>query len=360
MAWEDRPHFRDRRGASANPLSWLLSGSVRLFNVFGVEFRAHSSLIVFVAWILLPIWGDKAFPFSARALCVGIWTGMVFIHEFAHCLVARKLGGCGDEALLWPAGGLVPAEPPNRPGPTFLTAAIGPLLSLALCVGAAAGVYFFSPVVGPHVVGAARVAVSMDPLHMNIPEVGWKWSDPAMYCWWIFFVNWRLFLLNLLPIYPLDGARMMQAVLWPMIGNFRSTLVEANVGLVGAIMLGLIALACQLWLVAAAMMCCCFQAYQRRMILHESGPEDWSESFDFSGSLLSDEKPRRRRRLSRRVIRRARKIAQAEKAARDRIDAILAKVSTGGMQSLKWADRRALRKATAKHQRTEDEISRFQ
>jgi stage IV sporulation protein FB len=215
-------------------------------------------------------------------------------------------------------------------------------------------------VVGPHVVGAARVAVSMDPLHMNIPEVGWKWSDPAMYCWWIFFVNWRLFLLNLLPIYPLDGARMMQAVLWPMIGNFRSTLVEANVGLVGAIMLGLIALACQLWLVAAAMMCCCFQAYQRRMILHESGPEDWSESFDFSGSLLSDEKPRRRRRLSRRVIRRARKIAQAEKAARDRIDAILAKVSTGGMQSLKWADRRALRKATAKHQRTEDEISRFQ
>jgi hypothetical protein len=128
----------------------------------------------------------------------------------------------------------------------------------------------------------------------------------------------------------------------------------------GSVAVGLIALACQGWFIAACMMCCCFQSYQRRLVLHESGPEDWSETFDFSGSLLSDEKPRRRRRLSRRVIRRARKIAQAEKAARDRIDTILAKVSSHGMSALKWSERRALRKATAKHQRTEDEISRFQ
>jgi Zn-dependent protease len=303
---------------------------------------------------------DKAFSFSMRALCVGLWTGMVVIHEFAHCLVARRRGGCGDEALVWPAGGLVAAEPPNRPGATFLTAATGPLLSFALCIGAAAGVYYFAPSAAPHAVGGAHATVSMDPLHLNIPQEGWKWSDPGMYCWWIFFVNYRLLLLNLLPIYPLDGGRMLQAVLWPMIGNFRSTLVEANVGLMGSILLGLMALACQSWLVAMAMMCCCFQAYQRRMVLHESGPEDWSESFDFSGSLLGEEKPRRRRHLSRRVIRRARKIAQAEKGARDRLDEILAKVSVGGMQSLKWAERRALRKATAKHQRTEDEVSRFQ
>jgi stage IV sporulation protein FB len=359
MAWEDRPHYRDRRGASTNPLSWLLSGSVRMFSLFGVEFRAHSSLIIFAVWILLPF-ADKGYPLGIRAFSIGLWVLTVFLHELAHCAAARRLGGCADEVMLWPAGGLIAAEPPNRPGPTFFTAFAGPLFNLLLCVGSGIGVYVFTPTVAAHALSIAHQSVPLNPFHGPVPDFACKWSDPAFYCWWIFFVNYRLLLLNLLPIYPLDGGRMLQAMLWPMVGNFRSTLIEANVGIAGSVGVGLVALACQGWFLAAAMMCCCFQAYQRRVVLHETGPEDWSETFDFSGSLLTEEKPRRRRRLSRRVIRRARKIAQMEKAARDRIDAILAKVSARGMPSLNWRERRALRKATAKHQRTEDEISRFQ
>src|SRR5580700_8175826 len=143
MAWEDRPHYRDRRGASTNPLSWLLSGSVRMFSLFGVEFRAHSSLIIFAVWILLPF-ADKGYPLGIRAFSIGLWVLTVFLHELAHCAAARRLGGCADEGMLWPAGGVIAAEPPNRPGPTFFTAFAGPLFNLLLCVGSGIGVYVFT------------------------------------------------------------------------------------------------------------------------------------------------------------------------------------------------------------------------
>jgi Zn-dependent protease len=359
MAWDERPHYRDRSGALTNPLLWLVNGSVRIVSALGVEVRAHSSLIVFVLAILLLDWNYR---FPVRVFSMALWTGLVMVHEFAHCLTARRLGGDGDEALLWPAGGLTPAQPPQRAGATFVTAAAGPMLNLLLCVASAIAVYELTPTAGIHRASSAagHVMVSFNPFHGPSPD--FSWSDPAFYCAWTFVINYRLLLLNLLPIFPLDGGRMLQAMLWPMAGNFQSMLIEANVGMVGAVVVGLVALvalAVQGWLLAACMAFCCYESYQRRMALHEGGGEDWRETVDFSGSLFTEEKPRRRR-LSRRVIRRARKIALAEKAARDRIDAILAKVSARGMASLTWLERRTLRKATLQHRRSETEISRIQ
>ena len=74
MAWEDRPHYRDRSGHSANPLRWLVSGSVPVATVFGVRIRAHSSLIVFIAAMLLLDWQDKRYSrCSVRAFSMGVW-----------------------------------------------------------------------------------------------------------------------------------------------------------------------------------------------------------------------------------------------------------------------------------------------
>ncbi|MGA2440257.1 MAG: site-2 protease family protein [Tepidisphaeraceae bacterium] len=356
MAWDERPHYRDRSGASTNPLLWLVNGSVRIVSALGVEVRAHSSLIVFILAILLLDWNYR---FPVRVFSTALWTLLVMVHEYAHCLTARRLGGDGDEALLWPAGGLTPAQPPQRAGATFLTAAAGPMLNLLLCVASAIAVYQLTPTGGIHRAssGAGHVMVSLNPFHGPSPD--FSWSDPAFYCGWMFLINYRLLLLNLLPIFPLDGGRMLQAMLSPITGNFQSMLIEANVGMVGAVVVGLVALALQGWFLVACMTFCCYESYRRRLALHDAGEEDWRDSVDFSGSLFTEDKPRRRR-LSRRVIRRARKIAMAEKAARDRIDAILAKVSARGMASLTWLERRTLRKATEQHRRSETEISRIQ
>jgi stage IV sporulation protein FB len=365
MAWEDRPHYRDRSGASTNPLRWLVGGSVPVANVFGVRIRAHSSLIIFIAAMVLLDWEDKRYTFSVRAFSMGIWVLMVVAHELGHCLMARHLGGQGDEALLWPAGGLAPAEPPHRAGATFVTALAGPVVNLALCIGGAMGVYALTPTAGLHLAGgmvgagAGHVLVSPNPFHGPSPDFVWKWSDPAFYCWWVFLINYRLLLLNLLPIFPLDGGRLLQSTLWPIVGHFRSQLIETTAGMAGAVAMGLVSLAMSDYFLAACMMFCCYESYQSRLLLHESVSEDWKDSFDFGSSLFTEERPKRKR-LSRRVIRKARKISQAEKAARDRIDAILAKVSAGGMTSLTWIERRTLRKTTLQQQRRETEMSRFQ
>jgi stage IV sporulation protein FB len=354
MAWEDRPHYRDHSGASANPLVWLMSGSLPLGSVLGVRIRAHSSLIVFVLATLMLNWSS---PISLRMMSMALWVAMLVLHELGHCLTARRLGGFADEALLWPAGGLTAAEAPHRAGATFVTAAAGPMVNLFLAAWAGVGVFMLMPGYAVHTVGFT--ASMLNPLHGMSPDVPLTWREPAMYCWWVFAINYRLLLLNLLPIFPMDGGRILHTALWPMVGHFRSLMIETTVGMGGSVALGLVSLAAQEWLFAACMLFCLFQSYQRRMILNESGGEDWRDSFDFSSSLFTDEKPKRKR-LSRRVIRKARKIAQQEKAVRDRIDEILAKVSKTGMTSLRWGERRALKKATNQCRKTEIEFSKFQ
>jgi Zn-dependent protease len=297
---------------------------------------------------------------------MAMWLAALVLHELGHCFVARRQGGFADEAILWPAGGLVVQESPHRASANFVAAMAGPAVNLFLAVGAGAGIYFLTPTYSMHsaagissVNGAHALAEALNPFTAVRPDFSAGWGDPAMYCGWVFAINYRLFLLNLLPIFPLDGGRMMQCVIWPMGGHFRSLMIETSVGMAGAVAVGLVSLAVQYWLLAVCMMFCFFQAYQRRLILNESGGEDWRDSFDFSSSLFAEEKPRRKR-LSRRVIRKARRIAQQEKAVRDRIDEILAKVSKQGMTSLTWVERRALKKATQQCRRSETELSKFQ
>jgi Zn-dependent protease len=357
MAWDERPHYRDRSGASTNPLVWLISGSVPMFRIFGVRFRAQASLLIFILAVILLDW-DKSFPIQLRALGMGLWVGALIVHELAHCFIARRLGGGPDEVLLWPLGGLVPHDPPHKPLHTFLTASAGPAMSLILCAAAAAGVYFLTPVSGafPH---APHVVVSLYPLHGPTPDFHCRWTDPAFFCWAIFTVNYRILLLNLLPILPLDGGHLLQALLWSAVGNFRSMLIATTVGIGGSVVVGILSVS-QYWFIAAFMIFCLYESYRQRLILRENGPEDWRDSFDYSQSLFDPPSEPRRRRLSRRVIRKARKIASCEKAARDRIDAILAKVSARGLPSLTWYERRTLRKTTEQHRRSESELSQFQ
>jgi stage IV sporulation protein FB len=358
MAWDDRPHYRDRSGASTNPIVWLISGSLPMFRIFGLRFRAQASLLIFILAVILFDW-DKGFPIQLRALSMVIWTVSLVLHELAHCFVARKFGGGPDEILLWPLGGLVPHDPPHKPVPTFLTAVAGPALNLLICAASAVGIYFLAPLQSalPH---APHVLVSLSPMHGPAPDFHARWSDPAFFCWAIFAVNYRILLLNLLPIIPLDGGHMLQCVLWSIVGNFRSILVATSVGIAGAVLFGIISMAAQIWFIAAFMIFCLYECYRQRAILRENGPDDWRESFDYSQSLFDPPSETKRRHLSRRTIRKARKIAYQEKAARDRIDAILAKVSARGLPSLTWHERRTLRKTTEQHRRSESELSQFQ
>jgi stage IV sporulation protein FB len=365
MGWDDRPYYRDHSGASANPFVWLVSGSAPMFTAFRIRVRAHAALIVFILATILLDW-EKNYQVQFRVLCMAVWTVMLTFHELGHCFALRLLGGEAREILMWPLGGLVFHQSPNRGVANFLTAAAGPAVNLALCIIAAAGIYAMAPMPGAmHGATAHHVIVSLNPFHSPMPDFAWGWKDPAFYCWWIFFVNYRLFLLNLLPIFPLDGGQILQVIVGSAVGQFKSLMFVTAAGMAGSVAGGLASLAFvgvwgHAWFLAALMAFCFFECYRQRMALRDMGHEDWRESIDYSASLFPPPDERKRRRLSRRAIKKARKIALHEKAQRDRVDSILAKVSARGMQSLTWSERRTLRKATEAHRRRELELSQFQ
>ena len=123
----------------------------------------------------------------------------VLIHELSHSLVARGYGLPVRRILLYPLGGFseIEREPPT-PGQEFVVSAAGPALSLAL-----AGVGF----------GLMRV-VSPDTIAGNlVSQLRWA--------------NLVVGIFNLLPGLPLDGGRMLRAVIWKLTGRQSASTIAA-------------------------------------------------------------------------------------------------------------------------------------
>jgi Zn-dependent protease/CBS domain-containing protein len=134
----------------------------------------------------------------------------VLIHELSHCVVARGYGLPVRRILLYPLGGFSEIEvEPQTPGREFLVSAAGPALSLVL---AACGYGLM------HVVPAGTIAGTL------VSQLRWA--------------NLVVGIFNLLPGLPLDGGRMLRAVIWKLSGRpATSTIVAAWAGRVLAVAL---------------------------------------------------------------------------------------------------------------------------
>jgi stage IV sporulation protein FB len=352
MAWQDRHYYRDSSGSTGNPLMWLLTGSVPLFTAFGIRVRAHASLVLISFLVLLLGLGFGA-TVADRVQFVTILFAIILLHEFGHCFAARYVGGDANEILMTPLGGLAMAYAPRRPWAQFVTVAGGPLVNVVICLLCGAGLYFLIGIwpLGPWQFGAA------------FGEVRGGFFQVASYLFWIYSISYFLLLFNLLPIFPLDGGQLLQSILWPKLGYYKSMMLMVNIGLGGSVLMVMVGIATfgtiggGLLLIFIGISCFINCLSTRRMLL-SVGPEDFAdEGIDYSAAYEvhpGRSKPGRLARWSmRRSARRAQKLEREERVERERIDAILAKVSAKGMHSLTWLERRALRKAT-EHQRQRD------
>jgi Zn-dependent protease len=172
------------------------------------------------SWAAVAIVAIQSLPetYSSR-----LWNALIYLsvfaivllHEFGHALACRSVGGRANKIILLPVGGVALVDPPPRPGAVLWCLAAGPLVNLVL-IPVTVGVFLVGAVLG---LGAA-------------------WPDLHQYFRDIMFINLGLFVFNMLPIFPLDGGQMLQAILWFFIGRARSLLVVTAIGFV----LGLAAL----------------------------------------------------------------------------------------------------------------------
>jgi len=340
MAWEDRPYYRDR-GASSNPLVSILSGSVPTLTIFGIRVRVHISLIIFVAGELL---FDRRMTLGNRLASMGILSAVLLLHEFGHCLAARMVGGSSDEIILWPLGGWTFPDTPHRPSARFITSLGGLAVNVILCALTAWGVHVFK-----------HASLPLDVSHPDVPMAR-EWHSAGFWCWWGFFVSYILLIFNVLPIYPLDGGRVVQSFFWKITEYHRSMVVSTYIGMAGALALlvfGLWRLDFSMIMLAGFLFYAC---YQEQLILREAeANEPWQiDQPDFAASLQNATP--RRRRVSARARNRARKRARADAAERQRLDDILAKVSAQGLGSLTWREKRILHKETEQRRKRDLEL----
>ena len=138
----------------------------------------------------------------------------VLLHEFGHSLACRQVGGQADQIVLWPFGGVAYVAPPPRPGATLWSIAAGPLVNVVLLP------LFLA-------------------LTMLAREQGWGTSHPDAYQFLgsMAWLNSRLLMFNLLPIYPLDGGQILRSLLWFPLGRARSLLAASVIGFAGVLAL---------------------------------------------------------------------------------------------------------------------------
>lgn len=306
-------------GDGDNPLRW----SLPLYRAWGIAVRVHIIFILVIAARLISTLVEDQFGILFMAVWMAGLFGLVLLHEYGHCIACRKVGGEADEILMWPLGGLASCLPPSNWKAHLVTVLGGPAVNVALLPVFAAGLLavtgswglvFFNPL---DLGGAGGEALTHGFL-------GWT-------LWSLHLSNVMLLAFNMLvPMYPLDGARVVHALIWRKKGRAVADRVTWTVGFVAAIVLGTLALALgELLLFAIAIFggLVCFQE-QRRQRFMEMPDEDWS------ASLRSEPEPDREK-------------PERESVDPEEIDRILEKISKSGMQSLTRREKKKLERASS-------------
>ena len=189
-------------------------GSLPLFRFKGIQVSVHWSWLIVAVWQIERHRGSYETITFAVAEYLALF-GIVLLHEFGHAFATRQVGGLADHILLWPFGGIAFVNAPHRPGAHLWSIAAGPLVNVALI---------------PVLWLAARYGLPAD-----------AGDDARSFAEMIQLINIVLLVFNVLPIYPMDGGQMLQALLWFRLGYAKALLFASGIGLAGGV--GLMALA---------------------------------------------------------------------------------------------------------------------
>jgi len=288
----------------------------------------------------------------------GVFLVSILFHEFGHVVAARMGGSRADEILIWPFGGLAFIEPGETLRSRLFTPAAGPLVNLVLC-----GLSLKAVLDSPY---------ASDAFHpLIVPNVGLSGELLSDLLVLTFTANWILLLVNLLPVYPLDGGQILQTALTSRWGNQTGIEVYVRVGMG----IGLVAMFAGLMIEDGGTAVVFLGAIILLLNLHEmhhlrSG-ESYDESFmgyDFSQGYTSLERsasaePEKRPGFLQRWRERRRSEKQRRTKEQDahvslQLDQILEKVHQNGIDSLTVAERRLLKRASARFRQREDSDSK--
>jgi len=197
----------------------IMQSQIRIGRIFGIRIGIHYSWFIIALLIVLSLTGQfrqmNAGWTGESIFLMAVITGVLFfvtllLHELAHSLVIKSYGVPVREITLFALGGVsqILGNPPSAIS-EFLMAFVGPLTSA--CIGAIC-------------LGIAHSLAAVTPVYAMLS--------------WLGYINLGLAVFNLVPTYPLDGGRVLRALLWWGTGDAsKATRWAARTGQVAGVIL---------------------------------------------------------------------------------------------------------------------------
>jgi len=206
-----------------------MDSSVRLFTVRGIDIKVHVTFPLILVWAAIQFgalsnegWTGAVFGVLVTLLLFGI----VVLHELGHSFAALEYDIPISQIVLLPIGGVAQmGRIPDKPGQELVVALAGPAVNVVLAL---------------IMIGlAALLQISLAPraLAGSLREMGQLALAPIFR--YLFITNIFIAVFNLLPAFPLDGGRVLRALLATRLPYARATAISVVIGQAMAWLLGL-------------------------------------------------------------------------------------------------------------------------
>lgn len=207
----------DRRRDEPEPRTET-AWAVRVATVSGIPIRLHFTFLLLIIWLAVSGIGNGG---AGMALVVLGLFFCVALHELGHSLVAQRYGYTVRDITLYPIGGVAAIEGSPTPRHELFIALAGPMVNVVIAA----------------VLGVALMALGRLPQGETTAALMHQVeSDPILF---LLSANITLVLFNMIPAFPMDGGRVLRALLGMKMGKARATQIAARVGQVMAILMGL-------------------------------------------------------------------------------------------------------------------------
>lgn len=196
--------------------------SFQVARIAGIDVRIHVTFLLLLAWF--------AFVYFAEGGYAAMFAGLTFIillfvcvvlHEFGHALAARAYGINTPDITLLPIGGVARLERmPDKPWQELVVALAGPAVNVVIAIG----LYI--------VIGR----------FFGLGDLQEMTEGRGNLLTQLLAINVVLVVFNLLPAFPMDGGRVLRALLATRLTHARATRIAAGIGQVVAVLFGLLGL----------------------------------------------------------------------------------------------------------------------
>ena len=201
----------------------MMGWSISLGRIAGTEVRIHLTFFLLIAWFAFVAGskGGQAAAIEATVFILAVF-GCVVAHEYGHVLAARHFGIGTRDITLLPIGGVASIERmPEKPGQELLVALAGPAVNVVIAL-------LLFTVFGARL-DLEKAADTVGDLKIDFVTR-------------LALVNVMLVVFNMIPAFPMDGGRVLRALLSYRLDRARATRIAASVGQVAAFGLGFLGL----------------------------------------------------------------------------------------------------------------------